>query len=83
MVAYIGHEEVRIPKMVESIGADAFEKSSICNMVLPSSTKTIKRRTFWLSSLKYIELCSVEIIEEEAFARCWKLEELSIPESVK
>ena len=84
VVAYIGHEEeVRIPEGVESIGAYAFEKSGIGNIVLPPSIKTVKRRVFWFSSLKHVELCSVEVIEEEAFARCWKLEELSIPESVK
>lgn len=66
-----------------SIGADAFEKSGIGNRVLPPSIKTVKTRAFWVSSLKHVELCSVEVIEEEAFARCWKLEELSIPESVK
>ena len=62
---------------------EAFEKSRIGSIVLPPSIKTIKRRAFWFSSIKHAELCSVETIEEEAFARCWKLEELSIPESIK
>lgn len=84
VVAYIGHEEeVRIPEGVESIGVEAFEKSRIGSIVFLPSIKTIKRRAFWFSSIKHVELCSVGTIEEEAFARCWKLEELSIPESVK
>lgn len=84
LVAYLGREEeVRIPESVESIGTYAFENSYISSIVLPSTTRFIKRRAFWFSSVKHVELCCVEVIEEEAFARCGKLEELVIPESVK
>jgi hypothetical protein len=76
VIAYIGHEEVRISERFESIGADAFGKSSIGNIVLPQSIKTIKRRAFGFISLKHVKLCSVETIEERALARCWKLEGL-------
>ena len=74
LVAYLGQEEeVRIPESVESIGTYAFEKSYISSIVLPSTTKLIKRRAFWFSSVKHVELCCVEVIEEEAFIKLIQL----------
>ena len=74
LVAYLGREEeVRIPESVESIGTYAFENSYISSIVLPSTTKLIKRRAFWFSSVKHVELCCVEVIEEEAFIKLIQL----------
>lgn len=59
-----------------------YSVKGITDVKLPECVKTIGAKAFCNSSLKSIDLASVETIEPFAFSDCIKLEEISIPISV-
>lgn len=59
-----------------------YSAKGISDIKLPECIKTIGPKAFCNSSLKSIDLSSVETIEPFAFADCIGLEEISIPDSV-
>ena len=85
VICFIGsHDKIQIPEGVEIIGADAFNRSHITSVILPSSLRKIEKSAF--SNCK--ELSEINIpdslsaIGEGAFESCNKLSIIKIPESV-
>ena len=74
-----------IPDTVEEIGEDAFYRSDIVSLEIPSSVKTIADTAFFSCySLREIVLNEgLETIGESAFMDCNRLESITIPATVK
>lgn len=75
---------IEIPEGVRLISTSTFGESGIEHIKLPKSLKVIGYRAFSKSNLKSIDIPEgVEDILEEAFCRCYKLNKVNIPSTLK
>lgn len=74
-----------VPASVTSIGENAFIRSKLEEVSLPSGLKTIDRSAFfYCDSLRELELPEgLEVIGDDAFAYCTALTSINIPGSVR
>ena len=83
---YIGNEEVvKIPKFVDSIGANAFHGSHVKEVVFEGNIKQIDSSAF--CQCRFLEKIvlpdSLRYIGGSAFDNCISLKEISIPKRIK
>ena len=78
-------KSVKLGTNVTKIGDKAFEGSSITEIELPSSLRSIGREAFYnCEKLKKIVIPEgVETLSNSAFNCCYELEEVSLPKSLK
>lgn len=87
LVHYRGsNADVRVPKEITCIGANAFESNrNIVSVTMPDTVTSIGRNAFSdCSSLKSIRLSeSIVTIEASAFKNCSSLKEVRLPRTTK
>jgi hypothetical protein len=68
---------------VTTIGKEAFERSSVSEIVLPSSLISIEENAFWYSNIQEVTIPkNVKIIGPQAFYKCASLIRVIIPAGV-
>ena len=73
---------VRLPN-AQSIGANAFNSSSVEVLTLDSATVLEREALAYSSPLKTISVPKVQTVGDSAFARCTNLEALDLPEATE
>lgn len=86
LIKYVGEGiDVIIPENVNRIGEEAFAKQMITSVDIPPSVKEIKKGAFYgCEKLKTVIFHNgLESIEKNAFAYCFELDELVLPDGVR
>ena len=75
---------IHIPNTVKVIESYALQSNKFKSLVIPDSVVSIGEYAFTESDLEYIQLSkNLETLDKYAFARCYKLKAIDIPESVQ
>ncbi len=81
---YFNGETLTLPNSLQIIGAGAFSKSKLKEIIIPQKIKAILPNVF--KDCKYLKKVtlpdSLEYIDEQAFYRCHSLEEINLPEGL-
>ena len=85
LVKYIGMAgSVEVPEGVITFGEEAFENSTVREVVCPSTLRKIERNCFTNSSLRKINLnFGFEVIGEFSFFNCHSLCDIEFPTTLK
>lgn len=75
---------ITLPNGLQAIGADAFNKCSLREVIIPETVRIISQRAFgWCSKVERVVITDgVKYIGEEAFIGCKKLKSIDIPTSL-
>ncbi len=72
-----------LPEGLESIESRAFCECALARVTIPGSVKAVEEMAFWGNPIKDLTLCQgITSIGWSAFASCYQLQEVHIPDSV-
>ena len=78
-----GLTEICIPEKITVIEEETFRYTTLRKIKLPKNLKTIKRHSFSLTDVEYLNIPSVETIEACAFSDCNLKGTLRLPKNLK
>lgn len=75
---------IRFPDSLTSIGERAFYGIQVSELSLPDSLRELGKEAFALSQITEVRLPEgMELVPEKAFERCWNLETIYLPASLR